>query len=165
MADQCENQTEGLSHMICYLLGNTNFCADFKYGARQRGPIAMKAGQTVNVIVEWDFSDPSKVKDWSLTAYGAKGPLTVKHPTWKTSDTFPFIPRKTTVTPTPTLTPTPTPKPKPTPKHKPTLTPTTTPTPASKPTPSRKPSTGVFERLYEARRRVFSQPRVPAKSF
>jgi len=73
------------------------------------------------VTVEWDFTDPNKVKDWSVVAYGAKGGISVKHPTWTTAS-LPYIPRTGTSTnnntyvppPAPTPTPTPTPTPSPT---------------------------------------------------
>ena len=53
----------------------------------------MQPGEAFKVTVEWDFTVPSKVNDWSVVAYGALGPVTVTHPTWSTSDSFPFTPR------------------------------------------------------------------------
>lgn len=53
----------------------------------------MKPKETIKVIVELDFSDTRKVNDWSVVAYGASGPVKVTHPTWSTSDTFPYTPR------------------------------------------------------------------------
>jgi len=65
------------------------------------------------VTVEWDFTDPNKVNDWSVVAYGAKGGISVKHPTWTTAS-LPYIPRTGTSTNNNTYVPPATPTPSPT---------------------------------------------------
>ena len=51
----------------------------FRDGSHGMKPVAAIAGETMNIIVEFDFARENITPDWSLTAYGAKGALTVRH--------------------------------------------------------------------------------------
>lgn len=41
--------------------------------------IAASAGETLTIIVELDFARENITPDWSLTAWAAKGAVTVRH--------------------------------------------------------------------------------------
>jgi len=42
-------------------------------------PFKFKAGETMGVEVEFDFSDANKARDWSVVAWGEKGQVEVHH--------------------------------------------------------------------------------------
>lgn len=49
-------------------------------GDLQFDPITMHAGDEVEIIAEWNWSDQSVVaKDWSIVAWGEQGNLSVTH--------------------------------------------------------------------------------------
>lgn len=61
-----------------------------------------------------NFSNALKAKDWSVVAWGAKGPVAITHRRGFTSDQLPVAPARNTPGPTPGPTP-PTPEPEPEP--------------------------------------------------
>lgn len=55
----------------------------------------MQAGETIDIIAEWNWSDRSDVaKDWSIVAWGEQGELSVTHNDGLASDHMPFIERQ-----------------------------------------------------------------------
>jgi hypothetical protein len=60
-------------------------------GNYQLNPFTMLAGETISVTVELDFSDPKAIRDWSVTAWGDKGAITVRHEDGLASDKLPVI--------------------------------------------------------------------------
>lgn len=52
----------------------------------------MAAGESIVLEVEFDFSHNGCLgKDWSVVAWGEKGPVKIKHNKDYLSDTLPFI--------------------------------------------------------------------------
>lgn len=68
----------------------------FSFGDKELPPFNMRAGETVTVEVEWDFTSEAHAKDWSVTAFGdgAKGTLHLTHDKGIKSDSWHPIPRK-----------------------------------------------------------------------
>ena len=46
---------------------NDGPCHVFKSGDRKVPPIDMEAGQTIDIVLEWNFADGMVPKDWGLT--------------------------------------------------------------------------------------------------
>lgn len=54
----------------------------------------MKAGESIKIATEWNWSDRSEVaKDWSVVAWGESGELSVTHDNGYKSQSLPFIER------------------------------------------------------------------------
>ena len=49
------------------------------YGSMELDPYQIKAGESVEIITEWNWNKPNTPKDWSVTAWGDKGPLSITH--------------------------------------------------------------------------------------
>ena len=45
----------------------------------QMPPFEMKAGETLRLETEWDWTNPEVSHDWSTLVWGDKGPITIKH--------------------------------------------------------------------------------------
>mmetsp|Transcript_21243 Transcript_21243/g.28484 ORF Transcript_21243/g.28484 Transcript_21243/m.28484 type:complete len:148 (-) Transcript_21243:340-783(-) len=68
------------------------FITKFKGGQVQNGPYIVKAGEELMMHVEWNFGEVELGKDWSLVAWGEKGPVYVYHDKdWET-DYMPVAP-------------------------------------------------------------------------
>ena len=50
-------------------------------------------GQTVDIEVEFNFAIEGITKDWSITAWGESGPVTVTHESGIPSDSLPYMPK------------------------------------------------------------------------
>ena len=57
-------------------------------------PVTLKAGETTTIVIELDFERENITKDWSLTAWAAKGAVEVRHSDGLAKDSFPFIQKK-----------------------------------------------------------------------
>ena len=59
-------------------------------------PIKMTSGDTLKIELEWNFTNESHAKDWSVTAFGdgRPGTLHLKHDNGLTSDFWGHITRK-----------------------------------------------------------------------
>jgi len=63
----------------------------FKEGARQMNAIEFDEGETINFILEWDWARESVSPDWSVTAWGKLGEVTVTHEQGIESASLPYI--------------------------------------------------------------------------
>ena len=61
-------------------------------GSRYASTIEMEAGETIEVDVQLDFNNENLARDWSVTAWGDSGPLTVEHSTGIQSAQLPVAP-------------------------------------------------------------------------
>ena len=66
----------------------------FYSGAIEFEAKEVKAGETVTVTGDWNWLDPNYSNDWSVTAWGNKGPVTIKHKLGLESDKMPVAPAK-----------------------------------------------------------------------
>ena len=51
----------------------------------------MAAGQTITFTADWNWVDANYSKDWSVTAWGSKGNVTITHKNGLNSDKLPYI--------------------------------------------------------------------------
>ncbi len=66
-----------------------------KQGSAQfKKPFSVKAGEKLEVDVEFDFSSNDLPKDWSVVAWATKSKLSVKDSRGRQSHSLPYIPRK-----------------------------------------------------------------------
>lgn len=69
----------------------------FRYGDYQLDKFTMTAGQSMEVVVEWNFADSEDQfipKDWSLVAWAESGAVEVTNQDGSTTDSLPFIERR-----------------------------------------------------------------------
>ena len=52
----------------------------------------LEAGESVTIEVEFNWNRPGITKDWSVTAWGESGPVSVTHDSGIASDSFPYQP-------------------------------------------------------------------------
>jgi hypothetical protein len=64
-----------------YVDGKLDHVFVWHYGDYPLPPFTMKAGETVSIESEWNFTDDAHAPDWSITAYGdgQKGSLHLTH--------------------------------------------------------------------------------------
>ena len=51
----------------------------FREGSFPMKPYAIKAGETVELLTKWNWNNQNVARDWSVTAWGDKGKVTVAH--------------------------------------------------------------------------------------
>ena len=66
----------------------------FYSGAIEFEAKEVKAGETVTVTGDWNWLDPNYSNDWSVTAWGNKGPVIISHKLGLESDKMPVAPAK-----------------------------------------------------------------------
>ena len=95
-AEKCYGDREdGAEHSIFTSLDQSPFI--FDSGAQQLDPIEMQEGQQIYIVTEWDFRadmDDFRPKDWSVTAWGEKGLVTIVHTKGLKSQNWPNIQRE-----------------------------------------------------------------------
>jgi hypothetical protein len=65
----------------------------FKYGGTTEAIAELQAGETIEISVELDFSNPKLPKDWSVVAWAEKGEVWVTHSGGMASDKLPYTPK------------------------------------------------------------------------
>mmetsp|Transcript_17530 Transcript_17530/g.22220 ORF Transcript_17530/g.22220 Transcript_17530/m.22220 type:complete len:279 (-) Transcript_17530:520-1356(-) len=92
--DSCEKKDNGLYHAI--VVSKSDDVNVFSFGDKALAPFDMKAGETVKVEVEWNFTNEAHAKDWSVSAFGdgSKGSLHLTHDKGYRSDSWRPIPRQ-----------------------------------------------------------------------
>ena len=66
---------------------------NWENGSNWLPKMSLKAGQVIDIEVEFNFDIAGITKDWSVSAWGESGPVTVTHESGSTSDSLPFVPK------------------------------------------------------------------------
>lgn len=92
--EECEQKDNGLYHAI--LVDKIDKPQIFNFGDKALAPFDLKAGETAQVEVEWNFTNDAHARDWSVTAFGdgKKGSLSLTHNKGLKSDSWHPIVRK-----------------------------------------------------------------------
>ena len=81
MSYECDrNSPNGANHAV--KLGDEYWERRFwnLNGDLQFDPFVMRAGESIDIVAEWNWSDRNVVaKDWSIVAWGESGDLSVTH--------------------------------------------------------------------------------------
>ena len=76
ISEECRRpKDEGEDGPEHFVMINDGDCHLFKSGDRKVPPIDMEAGQTIDIVLEWNFADGMVPKDWGLTTQGNSGVL------------------------------------------------------------------------------------------
>lgn len=66
--EMCRKDSMKLNHAI--QVSSLDAIYTWEYGVRALEPFKVRAGKSVKIEMEWNFTTQNIAKDWSLTAYG-----------------------------------------------------------------------------------------------
>lgn len=75
-----------------YMLGATSIDT-FEQGTHQMKPMAFKAGEKKQFVLEFDWSREDITPDWSITTWAEQGKVSILYADGRKSDALPFIER------------------------------------------------------------------------
>ena len=52
---------------------------NFTSGSQELLPYSISEGEEIQVVVEFDWSNPDTPRDWSIVAYGSNGKVEIHH--------------------------------------------------------------------------------------
>jgi len=94
--ESCEKKDDGKGAKHAVKTSKMAKPEAFMFGDKALAPFEMKAGESIDVEVEWNFASEAHAADWSVTAFGGgkKGSLHMTHAKDTKSESWHPIPRK-----------------------------------------------------------------------
>ena len=93
----CDNCVTSSTKKHSLKVAHDKYHRTFQYGSHQLQPFTIRAGVPVEVVTEWNFAEEHNANDWSLTAWAAEGPVSVRRADGVASRTMPVINRRTDI--------------------------------------------------------------------
>ena len=84
-------ETSELKHIV--FNKHTREKMTWEQGSNWLPKLFLSAGQTIEIEVELNWDRTGITKDWSVTAWGEKGGVSVNHQDGITSDSLPYVPK------------------------------------------------------------------------